>query len=72
MPRSAASDVGLDVLQMSVSWDARLEWIKQRNKILCIRYLRNCLVLARALIFGKFVRAVEVDHPITFCGKKMD
>ena len=28
-PRSAASDLGLHCLPMSLLWDARLKWVKQ-------------------------------------------
>ena len=30
MPHSAASDLGLHCLPMSLLWDARLKWVKMR------------------------------------------
>ena len=31
MPRSAASDLGLHCLSMSLLWDARCKWVKRNN-----------------------------------------
>ena len=42
-PRSAASDLGLRCLLMSLLWDARLEWIKD---VRCITLVSNATLIS--------------------------
>ena len=67
MPRSAASDLGLHCLLMSLLWDARHKWVEitdidrcNRGEIRCSRGVNVCLFTT--LIYLSLVRPTGVQE----------
>ena len=52
-PRSAASDLGLLCLLMSVLWDARHKWVKESSSLIVVQSLK---LSGDSLIWSKWIR----------------
>ena len=46
-PRSAASDLGLHCLPMSLLWDARLKWVKKKTEKQSLEFIITSFIYTK-------------------------